>query len=331
MPEDTTEEVSEQEGLEKPDIPADETAAFVSEEDIDDGIEGLEQPEEKVDTDKKDDPDKKVDEKPGELDKEGDEVDADKGDEDDELDEDITRGKELLVEQEKAEADQKALDQANRQTRADAGAYDPLTEKHDAKSIEFFKSVIPENLLPETVTLEDGTELDFGDVIKDTPEIPVMISIIANNIVRQMIANKYLATTEDIAGLDNNFNNRLFLRTVTNKQDGVPDAKKIYNSPEFKKWVPEQSKEVQALFKSSNPNDHIRGYKRFLNKSGIEDAKKKIDEIDSKRKKGKEKFDGIHKTTIKSKKGKPGKSSLDPRDEVLAGFNEKDDDDDFYS
>ena len=65
MPEDTTEEVSEQEGLEKPDIPADETAAFVSEEDIDDGIEGLEQPEEKVDTDKKDDPDKKVDEKPG--------------------------------------------------------------------------------------------------------------------------------------------------------------------------------------------------------------------------------------------------------------------------
>ena len=338
MPDDdVTTEVTEQIGTE-----SDEAAAFSVEPEgdafEDTNLEGLDQPEKDAEPDKKDDvvdPDKAKKDEADKDAKDGldkDDKDEKTGDEEvdtEELDtdEDVARGKEVLEAQEKADADVAAAAAAAKTERIESGGYSPYNEVNNPETIEFIKGVIPPGLFPDTVTLKDGTVLDFKGVIENDPEIPVMIATIANNIIKQMVAGKFLATHDDLNGINETVDNRLFLRTVTNKNDGVPKARELYRDPKFQEWLGKEPKEVQALRNSPDPYDHIRVFKRYLNKSGLEAADKKVKEIDGKKKTGKEKFDAIHKTTVKSK-GKPSGSALSPRDEEVAGFTEKSKDDD---
>jgi len=336
MPDDVKPEVTEQIGTE-----SDETAAFSVEPEgdalEDTNLEGLDQSEKKddvVDPDKvkKDDPDKAKAELKA---KEAAEADLDKtekpGDEEDETetdaDEDVARGKEVLDAQAKEAEEAAAADAAVRAKKVDTGAYRAREMQYGDDAVEFFKGVMPPKLMPDTVTLKDGTVLDFKGVYDNDPEIPIMIAAIAKNLVDQMIDNKYLATNKDLDGINSALDNRLFLRTITNKIDGVPKAQEVYRDPKFRTWFGEQSKEIQALMRSPDPYDQIRVFKRYLNKSGLEKAGENVAGIDGKRKADKAAFDKIHKTTIKSK-GRPSGSALDPRDEVIAGFTEKTKDDD---
>uniref|UniRef100_A0A6M3IYN4 Uncharacterized protein n=1 Tax=viral metagenome TaxID=1070528 RepID=A0A6M3IYN4_9ZZZZ len=319
MPE---EEISEQTS----DIPADEGAAFASEVDEDKEIfEGLEKSEEKSEKKPEGELEEKLEKKSEE--KVEDELEEEEPEKDAEEDEDVIRGKELLEVQEKEAAEREAAEKVAKTQRADEGGYSPFTEKHDAKSLEFFKSIIPQNMFPDAVTLEDGTELDFKSVYESEPEIPVMIATIANNLIRQMISNKFLITANDMVEIRDEIDNRFFESTLTNKHDGVPNARDIFNSAEFKKWLPDQPKEIQALRNSIDPYDHIRLFKRFMNSSGLESAKSKVKSLDEKRRASKKNFDAIHSTTVRSK-SKAGGSALDPREEELAGFNSPDDTDD---
>uniref|UniRef100_A0A6M3XTL2 Uncharacterized protein n=1 Tax=viral metagenome TaxID=1070528 RepID=A0A6M3XTL2_9ZZZZ len=323
MPDD--EKITEQDDLEK-----DEALAFNS-DDADESTEGLDVENEFELEDKKpEEPGKKPepDDKENELVKKPGDAEEDDGEVEDE-DEDLERGKEILAEQERAEKERIQREATQRQHRQETGAYNPRAEVNTPESIEFFKNVVPQNLFPETVTLKDGTELDFASVINHEPELPVMMAVIANNIVRQMIHSGFLSTRTDIDVLDRRVQDRLFARTVTNKQDGVPEAAKIYHDPEFKKWFDKEPKEIQALQGSDDPYDHIKLFNRYLNKSGLEAAGKKVADLDEKRKAKKKSFDAIHKTTVRNKKASPG-SMVDPMEEMREGFESEDDDDDLY-
>ena len=341
MPDDVITEVTEQ-AVETPvpDLPADEAAGFASkkDDDVDENIEGLDQPEvvpEKKPAKRAKKAAKAPEVIPEVVETPVEEAETEEPEEEvetetnEETDEDITRGKELVAEQEKAEVDRKATEEAQRVEKVEAGGYNPFDERQNAEGIEFFKGVIPKGLFPDTVTLKDGTELDFKSVLENDPEIPVMATIIANNLIRQMIANKFLVTHADIAGMNDNIDNRLFVRTVTNRADGVPSAQKIYNDPAFKKWSGEQPKEIQALMKSSDPYDHIRVFKRYLGKAGLEAAGKKVVDLDEKRRTAKGNIDAVLKNTIRSKSAKPKGTTLSPREEEAEGFSSKDDDADY--
>lgn len=309
MPDDIL-EVTEQ----APDVPADEGVAFAEkDEEVIDNAE----PSETLDVEDEPKSVEKEIEEPTEKSKEIEET------EDVEEDEDTLRGKELLEEEERLAAEQRAAYQAARVQPQEG--YNPFSEANTDSDIEFFRTVIPPKLLPDTAKLKDGTELNFGSIIESEPEIPVMIAVIANNLIRQMIANKYIATHEDLNGTKQTFDNQLFIRTVTNEANGVPDAPRIARDPKFQEWLAKQPKEIQVLRKSRNPKDHIRMFKRYLNNAGLEKAKATVKDIDDKRKEKKKTFDAIHKTTVKSK-GKPGETAQSARDEELAGFNSNDDD-----
>lgn len=347
MPDDVIPEVTEQvPETPAPDLPTDEADGFASkkDDDVDENIEGLEEPivpekkpakrGPKKKAAKAAEPEPEVDPELTEtLDDDAepeDDVKEDaETDDTDEADEDVIRGKELVAEQEKEEADRKAADEARKAEKVETGGYNPFHERQDAAGIEFFKGVMPEGLFPDKVTLKDGTELDFKAVLENDPEIPVMVAIIANNLIRQMIANKFLVTNADLDGMNETIDNRLFTRTVTNRTDGVPNAQKIYSDPAFKKWTGEQPKEIQALMRSSDPYDHIRVFKRYLGKAGLDDAKKNVVSLDEKRKVAKDKIDGVLKNTVRSKSAKPKGTVLSQREEEAAGFNSEDADDDY--
>lgn len=249
--------------------------------------------------------------------------------EDEETDEDLKRGKEILDAEEKAKADEQARKDAQRPPAPIQPKYNPFVEKNDEKTVRHFKSVIPTGLLPDTATLEDGSVLDFKGIFETEPEIPVMAVAIANNVVEQLVANNYLATQSVIREIEQSFENKLFIMRVTNAYDGVPDAVKIANDPKFQKWQAEQPKAVQALFNSTDPLDHIRGFKRFLGASGLKAATDKVVSLDKKKAEAKANFDAVYKTTIRSK-GKPKGSALSPKEEEAEGFASKDGDDDLY-
>lgn len=318
MPEDIIEEVSELEEIEEdpekevPETEHDETSAFESDNTEAEKAEesGIEVP--------KEEPEGEI--KAEEEEKEGEEEELES-----EEDEDIARGKELIDE---TAAVKKEIEE--RETKEEAKEeYSPFTVKYTREDIETFQNVIPENLLPDTAILPDGTELDFKEVLE--PEIPIAAAAIANNIVQQLVANGYLVSGEQLQAVNQAFDDKLFIRTLTNKADGVPKALEIYKSDGFKAWFKDQGAEITALMDSGDPKDHIRVFKRFLGQAGKDEADEKIKKIDGKRKKAKEKFDAIHKTTVKNKGPAKKKSGVSPEDEERAGFDEKDSDDDFFS
>lgn len=252
------------------------------------------------------------------------------GETEDEEDEDVKRGKELI--EAKAKADEEAqvkLDEEKATAKTEKeGTYSPYTSKATPEDLQRYSTALPEGFLPDGMTLENGEVLDFKTYREDNPELVPMTIATVVNVVEQLLAAGHLVDAKSAKSkLDDvytSIDNQLFMRTVTNARHGVPKAREIHGSDEFQAWLKEQPPEIQALDSSSDADDHIRMLKRYLNKSGLEDAKKKTQEIDKKRAKKKKKVDGILKTTPKSKQTKPGVSSVSGDDEEREAFESED-------
>lgn len=344
MPDDiVTEEVAEQSSETATDNAedqvTDESIAFSSDDDDDDddvleiGLENQE-PEKKEEKADNTQDGETEDDEAGKQ-----EISEEETDETDDDDEDIKRGQELIEAQKAADVAKQEKEQQEAETKkteeTGEGKYDFQKESFDTKTLGIIQSVIPKNLLPsEPIKLEDGTELDFGAIDKDYPEMRVYVAAIANNLMRQMISNMGIMTgdqfQESMKGRTEQADHDRFVRTVRHPQYGVPKAEEIAASDAFKEWLPNQKDEIKALFKSSNPFDHIRGLKRFLNQDVLDKAKTEAEKKDEKRKKAKDEFDKIHKTTARGKAGKPKTKVEDNPEDEKEAFESKDDDDDLY-
>ena len=324
MPDD--EIITEQEN-DVDETPTDEESAF-NEESKSDELEdqGLLDPDEDA-GDKNED----TSDDDSEEDEESEDDDQESDEEEEEEDEDLARGKELLEDEEKKQKEHDDLMKELQGDEDDDAVVHPLDKSFNEKDIGFIASeAIPKGLLPDKVELTDGTMLDFKGFTQANPEVPVMIAAYAHNIVEQMIANGVIMTEQNMSNLSNTLNNKLFINSLTNSADGVPNAQEIYKSEDFQKWFKAQDDSIKVLMRSADYKDHARVFKRYLKQSNLKDADKKIKEIDDKQKKAKKAHDDIHKTTVKNKRAKAKASSLSPREEETEGFNSDDDDDDFY-
>ncbi len=240
---------------------------------------------------------------------------------DEETDEDIIRGQELLDSAEKEGV--KAKEEAKEEPPPPEDVeYLPSQHSNTAENMEFFTTAVPKKLLPEEpITLKDGTELDFGYYQKENPEFAPGVAAITKNIIDQMIANGALVGADVYEHVDN----QLFFRTVAKS---VKNHHEVYASENFKKWLPDQPEAIQALMKSKDPEDTVRVFSRFLNKEGLKEAKEKVVDIDKKRAAKKEKFDALHKSTVKSKRASK-KSAVSNEALEEEGFTSTEDDDDF--
>lgn len=331
MPDDIIDqEVAEQ------DDPKDETAAFNEDsdekdefgKDIDVKDEVDDEPEEK-EVEEHEKKEEKAEEDEEEPEKEEPES------EEDEDDDDIKRGKELIAKKEQEEAEQKEKEEAEKAEHDEPESADLRNEKFEIKDLETLHSHIPKNLLPKgEIELEDGTKLNFDEVVKDYPEMPMMIGAVANNMIRQLIDKEFLMSYEKFDQEANrfldNYEKNMFVRTVTHPEYGVPNADEIAKSDEYVKWFKALPDSLRALNDSSNPWDHIRLLKRYINKDAIATAEKEVAEKETKRKAAKDTFDKVHKSTVKSK-GKPQtKTSDSPSDEDEAFNSDEKDEDEFF-
>lgn len=335
MPDDTIEsQIAEQQpaappageaGGGTPDPPeqeVDEASAFLEDDPPDDNKDG-------------------EDEKPAQQAKDdGGLPDADVQDDDDPDDEDLQRGKEILEERKQAiEAEEAAKKEAQAQEAAQKAGSDQtqgqddgldvktiLNESFDDRVIkDFILPSLPKNLFPtEPIVMDDGTALDFQAVINDIPELPAMIMMVANNMVRQMAATGYLVQGDkfqrQVQEYDQTVNDRLWESTITHPEYGVPNAKQIVESEGFQKWYEKQPDAIAALFASNNPYDRIKGLKRYVNQGVLGEASRKKQDADAKRKANKAVFDAVYKPSKRAASSRPGKSAMSPQDEELAAF-----------
>ncbi len=251
--------------------------------------------------------------------------DEEKADEtEDESDEDLKRGKEIL-DAKKAEEEQRA--QSDTEEKQPDEPEDLRKESFTADTVTKIAEYVPKNLLPESVKLPDGTELDFKTVMADYPEIPHIVAAYANNIIRQMVNNGFLVSGNRLQDFDKTIDRRSFIRTVTHPQYGVPQADKIVKSDEYKAWVEKQPPEIQVLRESGNPFDMIRVLKRFQGQGILGDAKADAEKADKQRQEKKAAFDSAHKTTKKNKgtPSKPKTEAVDSKAEEMEAFLSDDD------
>jgi hypothetical protein len=316
---DELEQVAEQE--ETAQTGADELAAFESEDEL-----GLSKKPDEQESQKEDPKGAHAESESVDESAEKD-TDESEGAEDDETDEDVKRGKEI-IEQQKADQERAEKEQQEKEAaKADEKPVPPdlRSESFTPDVVKNLAGFVPKNLLPKgDVELEDGTTLNFDDIVNDYPGLPLMITAISNNIVRQMVQTGFLVSEgrykSDTENFQKGINQREYERIVTHPVYGIPEAKKIIQGDEFKKWIGDQPDEIKALYEvSNNPWDLVKVIKRFKGTELLGGSKEKADAHDKKRKGNKEIFDGVHRSTVKSK-GAPKQSRLSGKEEEAAAF-----------
>ena len=235
-----------------------------------------------------------------------------------EPDDDTARGKELLEAEEKAEADKKTAE------TAPVAPAPPSIVPYTPDDIKLYSQFADMSLLPEGTIEVDGTSLDIRQHLEDFPESRVVSGIVAKGIVDRLIENNVLVSSETLKSFRQDLANERYRDKVDLSLN--TDSQKIWNDKKFQDWKKDAPKEVQALFRSSDPADAARGFKRFLNSAGLDKAGKKVAELDGKRADAKKKADAIYKTTVRNTKvPKPSKAGDTGIEDALDEFNRDDD------
>ena len=245
------------------------------------------------------------------------------------LDEDDLRGKELLEQEQeqKLEEDRKSQEEAaerQRQLQERGRAADPQAPAPiDAATAKIYHDVLPDSLIPDTVDV-DGKTLDLKGYLEDFPESRVLSALAADKVVIELVKQGLLMTAKQheqaLQDAENRIYNYIFSERV---QEDVPKAFDISESPEFKEWHKTAKPETQALFRSANPRDHVRGLKKYMAEQGLAEAKEKKTGKTSAARTRKTKHDDLHKTTLKSRKA--GAYTLTPEDEEREAFESEED------
>lgn len=240
--------------------------------------------------------------------------------EEEDLDDDELRGKELIEAEEKSKQEaeeKKAKEEAESKAKSEKK---PTTfAKIDDRFASILAQFAPMDGLPDLVRVGDR-ELSIKGYAEDNPEAVILAGSIATNIVQRLIDNGVLITSEGqkttIDEFKGNLDAQLFDLAVRSQ---VSNPDKIWDSKEFQEWHKDAKPEVQALFRSSDPMDHVRGFKKFMALT-TKESKEKIGEHDRKLAKDKAKHDAIHTNTIRSGHPQVSQSLGESEEEFSEGF-----------
>ncbi len=298
----------------------------------DDEEEKTSGPEKEVKEEKEEPP-----EKTGET-AEAKEVEEEKAGEEKEADEDEAQGAKIIEDEEKREkealkadeAEQNRLETEAATKEAAAEAAKPV-KAYNNDDITLFHNVVSDDLFPDQVKIGDK-EFDVRGYLTDNPEVKTIASVVAKGMIDRLINTNFLPSFKGMEAkiqakvdtLEETITNRIFLDKVL---DSIPKAVEIYKSEKFNKWLPGQPEKIQALFRSDNAADQVRGFKRFQKAAGLAKAGKTVADLDKKREEAKAKVDSIYKTTTRSKataKKTGDAGGLSPREQAEDGFSSSD-------
>lgn len=202
---------------------------------------------------------------------------------------------------------------------ADKGGSLSLT-KEEVKNI---LSLIGDDDLPGEIVIGNDT-VDLKALKDSYPEdfnsIKVLSGVIAQKIVSEALEKGEFVKASDVEkrmqGIGNALTTFAFWDTV---RDAHPDGKKVAKSDEFKAWVKGQSKSIQGLYSSADPDDAIS----LLDFYKEDHAKKAVKKHDEGLRGEKKKKDGLYGEGMRSKPATSKSSGGGDKDDIQAGFEEE--------
>jgi len=250
-----------------------------------------------------------------EEDKDESEEDEEKGQEDeddkdkDEGDEDLTpaqkRGK-ILIESEKGgvgdeEGDEDLEDEGY---SPDEGQPPPI-EAIDDRVAGAYIGMLDVGKLPESLKVGDEV-INLKAYYEDNPEVPVITTLMARQIIGRLVDSGVLMTGDDAAEMMEEVSDRVYRLRLTQEWPDT-NMEEVIDSKEFIDWVQNEApEETQALFRSDDPEDHVLGFREYFDNSPAKKgSKEKASKADAQARKSKAEFDAVHTSSARrtSKKG----------------------------
>lgn len=240
-------------------------------------------------------------------------------------DEAETRGKELLEAERKAEEDATKLREKIDAQKAEAASKEgqpPPPPPFTPDLAKVFVDLVNPKNLPETIKIGE-TELELKDFVEANPEFTVLAGMEATNIIQRLVDQGILMTSDAhnaaLAKAMETIDLRLFDMAV---RQHVPNPEQIWDSKDFQEYYKKAPDTIKALFRSRNPDDHVKGFKKYMGRT-TERVKEKVKSVDSEAAKKKKVHDEIHSHTMRTGKAKVQSQTYpDTDDEFSAGFRE---------
>lgn len=247
-----------------------------------------------------------------------------------------TRGQQLLdeedeakkkAEEEKLEAEKQEIERKTKEDREKEADVEPISND-DAKF--FIQDLIPKNRIPDKVTIGD-VEIDLKDYLEDNPEIPLIASLIGQELLVSYNRNGTILTSNQVQGLlqeqaddlmDEIFGLNIIVGLQNMGHTGI-DVETIVVSEEFNVWGEKQNNKVKALFRSDRAGDYAKGIVKFLQDSGKLKTETKTNAQKEKQEKEKKEHVDLHLNTMDST-GSPtgGDEGLSQKQQYDAGFRD---------
>ncbi len=205
----------------------------------------------------------------------------------------------------------------------------PKEKENDRESsltkeqIKDLLSIVPDDELPGEIVIGNET-VDLKALKEAYPDdfnsIKVLSGIIAKKIVRGALENGEFVKASDVEKQMRGVNNALATYAFWDEVREVhPDAKKIAKTPDFIEWVGRQSKHIQGLYSSADPEDAIS----LLDFYKEDMAKKTAEEHDKRKREEKKKKDGLHSDGVRTKPSAQRSSGENDKNDIQAGFEEE--------
>lgn len=321
MPDDATEEITEQENddlafsLVESEAAFDEAAADESEFNESEQSEKEKKPEKEPEAKKPEkEPEKTKKEKDEksettEKDEKGEGEKAETKDEEKEPEKELTaqeaidqRLKEIEEEKKPDETDKdekKDKEEPEKKPEKAADENPPARAKWTKENVQQHLNLITDDELPDGEIVIGDSTIDLKELKKDDPEtfdaIKVVSSVTAGKYVNGLLRSGHVVTAkamndfkEEMLGYVGGLN---FWMDVLQQH---PDARQIENSDNYKAWLEKQSDGIKTMAEGTPP-DFVKVLNLFKEQIAQADADKHDDKLD----KEKQKTDALHKSSMK--------------------------------
>jgi hypothetical protein len=253
-------------------------------------------------------------------------AEGDKEGEKAEEDEAEARGKELLEQEKKAEEEAQKAKEDEERKKAEEEArkgpkYSPPYPVNENLAKIFLDLADIKNI-PENLRVGD-TDLALREFISANPEFAVLAGSQAINVVQRLVDNGMLMTKEAheaaIQKITEDVDSKMFDLAI---RVHIPNPAQLWESKEFKDWHDKASDTIKALFRSADPQDHVKGFRKYLARATAA-VKEKVAEHDEKLRLVKKTHEDIHTHTMRSGSAnipEVVKSLQESDEEFSAGF-----------
>lgn len=193
--------------------------------------------------------------------------------------------------------------------RKDRQAQKPTPQPH--VDVPTLRTAVLKRLQDSGVKI--GEYPDMAKVAEDYGEVIDLAVAIAQEVAQQIVTGEMDKAVKPLAQAEASRQSQAVHETLVSAVEGDhPDVRQIESDPKFWEWADAQSKGIQGLLASGDPQDVSMALRAYKEAAGIQPAaggtgaeQPDRAKLIAEQRAAKEKTDGLHRTTVRAKPAGP--------------------------